>query len=90
MEPHTTYHHHRVEINPADMLVLYSDGLTGALNAHGQSFGTERLDHAIQSSAREGAAPTKGAVIAGLEDFLGERQPEDDLTLLVIERLVSG
>src|SRR5262249_4544217 len=34
-----SYHHKRIEIEPGDLLILYSDGLTAAQNGHGQLFG---------------------------------------------------
>jgi sigma-B regulation protein RsbU (phosphoserine phosphatase) len=87
MERNVSYHHKRIEIGRGDILVLYSDGLTAALNGEGQWFGCDRLDDAIHQNAREGAAAVKGAVMASLEEFLDGEDPADDVTLLVIERM---
>jgi sigma-B regulation protein RsbU (phosphoserine phosphatase) len=87
MEQHTAYHHKHMEMAPGDALVLYSDGLTAALDERGQTFGCERLDEAIRQSAAEGAGAVKGMVLASLDDFLGNQAPEDDVTLLVLERM---
>jgi sigma-B regulation protein RsbU (phosphoserine phosphatase) len=86
MERRTSYHHKRIEIGRDDILVLYSDGLTAALNERGQSFGCDRLDDAIRLNAKEGAEGVKGAIIASFEEFLDGNDPEDDVTLLVVER----
>jgi sigma-B regulation protein RsbU (phosphoserine phosphatase) len=87
MESSANYHHKRIEMAPGDVLVLYSDGLTTALNAAGQWFGCERLDTAIRQNAKEGALAIKGAVVASLEEFLKRDEPEDDVTLLIVERM---
>jgi sigma-B regulation protein RsbU (phosphoserine phosphatase) len=87
MERSACYHHKRIEVAPGDILVFYSDGLTAALNAQGQLFGCHRLDDAIRQSADEGAAAVKGAVLASLDEFLNGEDPEDDVTLLIVERL---
>ena len=87
MEPTATYHHKRIDIAHGDILVFYSDGLTAALDAQGRSFGCERLDGVIRQSAKEGAGAVKGAVLASLDEFLDSNDPEDDVTLLVVERM---
>jgi serine phosphatase RsbU (regulator of sigma subunit) len=80
------YHHKWIEIEPGDVVLLYSDGLTAAQNDWGQMFGCERLDDALRETAAGGAKAVKSAVLADLEDFLDRKDPEDDVTLLVIER----
>jgi sigma-B regulation protein RsbU (phosphoserine phosphatase) len=87
MEPRTAYHHKRIMLGPGDLLMVYSDGLTAALNPRGQMFGCDRLDAAIHQYAREGARAVKAAIVESLEEFLGAAEPEDDVTLLVVERL---
>jgi sigma-B regulation protein RsbU (phosphoserine phosphatase) len=71
---------------PGDVLVLYTDGLTAALNARGRMFGCGRLDATVAESARRGAEAVKSAVLASLQDFLGGRAFDDEVTLLVLER----
>jgi sigma-B regulation protein RsbU (phosphoserine phosphatase) len=71
---------------PGDLLVLYTDGLTAALNARGQLYGCGRLDAAIAESAGRGAEAVKSAVLTSLQNFLGGRPFEDEVTLVVLER----
>jgi sigma-B regulation protein RsbU (phosphoserine phosphatase) len=86
VDSRASYHHKRIVIEPGDVLVLYSDGVTAALNDRGQMFGCERLDAALSESAAHGAEAVKTAVFARLNDFLDGRHPEDDVALLIIER----
>lgn len=75
-----------VRLNPGDMLLAYSDGVTECRNSEDEEFEMGRLSAA--ANAVGGASPkqvlfsTLGAVL----DFADARSLEDDLTLLVIRR----
>ena len=84
--PRATYHHRRIALEPGDLLVLYSDGLTAAQNGRGQLFGCGRLDDLIQGAADGGSAGVGAAVQDSLDDFRGGVEPEDDVMLLVLEK----
>jgi sigma-B regulation protein RsbU (phosphoserine phosphatase) len=81
-----SFHHKRIEIEPGDLILLYTDGLTAAQNDQGQMFGCERLDDALREAAPHGAEAVKSRVLAKLEDFLDGKDLEDDVTLLILER----
>ncbi|HRR42868.1 MAG TPA: PP2C family protein-serine/threonine phosphatase, partial [Syntrophales bacterium] len=72
-----------IDIGPGDTLVLYTDGVTEAVNENGEAFGEERLKHAIRESryatAREIILRIQDAVLA----FSGTLPQFDDITLLV-------
>jgi sigma-B regulation protein RsbU (phosphoserine phosphatase) len=86
MEPHTAYHHKRTCLDPADILVLYSDGLTACQDGRGAFFGTQQLDEAVRRLAPGGAEAIKVGLLARVESFLGREQAQDDLTLVILER----
>jgi sigma-B regulation protein RsbU (phosphoserine phosphatase) len=83
---HASYHHRRVDLQPGDVLVCYSDGLTAALSPRGQPFGVGRLDELLVASAADGALAVSSALQAGLKEFLGPNPAQDDVTLVVLER----
>lgn len=84
--PNLSYHHKRLIIDPGDLLVLYSDGVTDAHNRHGENFGRDRLDQIICDMAPRGAEAVKKAIAANLAGFLAGQRPHDDRTVMVIER----
>jgi sigma-B regulation protein RsbU (phosphoserine phosphatase) len=82
----SAYHQKRIEIEPGDVVVFYSDGVTAAQNADGQLFGCERLDEAIGEAAAQGASAVKDNILARFDTFLAGKAPQDDVTILVVER----
>jgi serine phosphatase RsbU (regulator of sigma subunit) len=73
-------------IDPGDLLVLHSDGLTAALNAKSQMFGWQQVDDTVCEAAPSGAEAVKSAVVARLESFLATAADQEEVALLVIER----
>ncbi len=73
-------------LQPGDCLVLYTDGVTDALNAAEQPFGEQRLRGAIQASASGSARAISLGLLQALQEFIGGADPFDDITLLVAKR----
>src|SRR5712671_6187859 len=75
-----------VRLNPGDMLLAYSDGVTECRNSEDEEFEMGRLSAAVNAiggaSANQVLFSTLGAVL----DFADGCSPQDDLTLLVIRR----
>ncbi len=73
-------------LEPDDCLILYTDGVTEALNSEGDEFGMERLTQSILTNAADGAA----GIITRLTDdwrrFIGACPQNDDVTLIVIRK----
>lgn len=90
VDPEAVYLQGKIELEPGDIVVYYSDGLTEAGDRRGEMFGCRRLDSALQETAHRGAEGVKAGVLARLQDFLAGKRPHDDLTLFVLERLLPG
>jgi len=75
-----------IPLHPGDVLVLYTDGVTEAMNAVGEQFGLDRLDDVI---ARCGLPARKivDALVAGVDGFTNGLDPHDDQTLVVAKIL---
>ena len=76
----------RVDLLPGDVLVLYTDGITEALNEAGEMFGDERLAAVITAHAGEDAQAILAALIAGVTAFAGEAEQADDITCVIVKR----
>jgi sigma-B regulation protein RsbU (phosphoserine phosphatase) len=82
-----------VTLGPGDRILLYTDGVTEALDAAGgEEFGVERLQEAFRAAASAGAAAPEilAAIQAQLAEFVTKARQHDDITLVAIERKGTG
>jgi len=75
-----------VYLNPGDMLIAYSDGLTECRNHQDEEFEIGRLSAAVESLNGATANQVLFSTLATVLDFADQCPPGDDLTLLVIRR----
>jgi phosphoserine phosphatase RsbU/P len=85
-----TFTEQHVELDPGDLLIVYSDGLTEAMNAAGDFFGEERLLALAPSLARDPAEQVGGRLLAAVEAFVSDAPRHDDLSLVVLKRRAQG
>jgi phosphoserine phosphatase RsbU/P len=74
-------------LEPGDMLVLYSDGVTEATNLDYEEFDEERFIEVLRRNRTEPASRIVEAVTAALAEFTGAAPQADDITLLVARRV---
>jgi PAS domain S-box-containing protein len=74
-----------VATKPGDFFVIYSDGITEAVDAGGELFGMDRLVGLLESQLFESAADLSQRILAEVRRFSGDGPLADDLTLVVIE-----
>ena len=75
-----------VGIETGDCILLYTDGITEALDNEGNEFGLERTVASIRSSATEGARAIVTRLIDDLRSFVGSTPQNDDITLIAIRK----
>jgi len=75
-----------VQLNPQDVAVLYTDGITEAENIDGAFYGLERLCQVIQRNRHLNAMAIQEAVIADVLNYIGNQKIYDDITLLVLKQ----
>jgi two-component system, sensor histidine kinase ChiS len=76
----------KVSLNPGDVVVLYTDGITEAENINGQMYELERLCEVIKHNWQQTAQQIREAVIFDVRQFIGEQKVFDDITLLVLKQ----
>ena len=75
-----------VDFLPGDILVLYTDGVTEAINIEDEGFGVERLERIVRASGDMPAQEICNTVAAAVREFSSEvGGPEDDLTISIIK-----
>lgn len=73
-------------LDRGDCLILYTDGVTEALDANGDEFGIERMQQSIRASAKGGAKAIIDRMIDDLRAFVGAQPQNDDITMIVIRK----
>lgn len=74
-------------IQRGDLLLLYTDGVTEAVNSVGEEFGMPRLEAVLRRRAASSAEIIVASIRAALEAFTGGAAPFDDVTLVLAKRL---
>jgi len=75
-----------VYLSSGDTVVMYTDGVTDALDGAGNEFGEERLEALVRDSVGLCAADVVRRVDDAVQAFAGSREQFDDFTLLVVRR----
>ena len=74
----------RMDLRPGDVLVLYTDGVTEAINDHEEEFGEQRLLSVIMENRTLPAAELLEKILNAISTFAGNRPQHDDITLLIL------
>jgi sigma-B regulation protein RsbU (phosphoserine phosphatase) len=77
----------RTTLNPLDVLVMYSDGITEAENGTGQPFDEQGLQQVVDTTSWGTAKELGWATFEAVERHTDQRRLLDDLTVLVLRRL---
>jgi sigma-B regulation protein RsbU (phosphoserine phosphatase) len=80
------YKTERVRLEPGDCLLLYTDGISEALNTSGVEYGVKRLSNV--AGERHGWVPQEllAACLRDVENFSAVGRQADDQTLMVVHR----
>ncbi len=76
----------KIQINPGDVLLLYTDGVTEAQNVADEEYGDDRLLEVGRTTMDQPAEEINDAIMNSIYDFVGEAPQFDDITLLVVVR----
>ena len=75
-----------ITLAPGDTLVLYTDGVTEAMDIEKEEFGMERLRAVFAGGQPESAKTANEAVFAAVREFVGDAPQSDDITCLTLKR----
>jgi len=81
--PDTEFQVGRLVMQPGDMMVLFSDGITDAGESSEREFGQARLEATVKEHCEEPLDEIRQHILTAVRDWSGE-EVEDDMTLLLI------
>ncbi len=84
--PGARYRQSEATLEPGDLLVAFSDGVTETVNEDGEEFGEDRLVGLLRENLRSPAVDLEKLVTDSIRVFAGKQPQHDDVTLIVIKR----
>lgn len=81
----TRYHEYYLTLEPGQVLVLYTDGLTEASDSKGEEYGLDRLSEKVRSGREMTARDLIESIRLDVMDFTEGLGSNDDVTLFVIK-----
>ena len=73
-----------VQVDPGDLLFLYTDGAVEAPNEAGDMFDADRLQQALVAASAAGIDEVLVSVEQAIRDFRGSAEPADDATMMAL------
>jgi serine phosphatase RsbU (regulator of sigma subunit)/pSer/pThr/pTyr-binding forkhead associated (FHA) protein len=88
--PNSPYREGRTQLQPGDVLVIYSDGVSEAVNPQGEEFGAPRLHSVVGLNLERSAAGIRDRIESALTKFAQGTPAADDITLVIVKRQADG
>ncbi|MBV9300612.1 MAG: SpoIIE family protein phosphatase [Acidobacteriaceae bacterium] len=85
--PFSKYEESCLTVEPQDLLVCYTDGITEPENAYGEMFGEERLIELVRKHAHEDDHQIIRTVLEAVRSWTGSPELHDDMTLLLARQV---
>lgn len=75
-----------LDINEGDSLIIYSDGLIESTNNDEKVLGTQGLVDLVEKCNCQSSSEYLDLIVQGFNDFIGDSQLDDDLSVLVLRK----
>jgi phosphoserine phosphatase RsbU/P len=71
-------------LNPGDLLVFFTDGISEAMNEESDCFGEPRLAHLVETHAHLPIDELRERVLREIDAFVGDAPQHDDMTMILL------
>ncbi len=88
--PDLHYEEDTITLAPGDTLVLYTDGVSEAMDGDYQEFGVDRLREVFANQPPIDSEETTLRVFDAVHSFVGDAPQSDDITCMVLHRNKAG
>jgi serine phosphatase RsbU (regulator of sigma subunit) len=75
----------RVDLSTGDVIVLYTDGITEAMNLQSDLFGESRLSRIVEEHGHLESGELRERIMREVEAFVGEADQHDDMTMILLK-----
>lgn len=73
-----------IQLSPGDTLILYTDGITEAMNSTRELYGEEALQNGLTTLSEKSPADILSGIVDNVKVFSGSYEQSDDITLLAL------
>jgi serine phosphatase RsbU (regulator of sigma subunit) len=74
-----------IHIGAGDVIVLYTDGVTEAMNLDSDLFGDARLSRIVEEHGHLDSSELRERILREIEAFVGPADQHDDMTMILIK-----
>jgi PAS domain S-box-containing protein len=85
IDPKAIYQQQTAQIEPKDFIVLFTDGVTEAVNANGDEFGIEPIKQVIIDQRDATTEEITHLISKAVDDYIGLDDLKDDITIMVVK-----
>lgn len=85
IQPDAQYQSGEAQLESGDWLVIFTDGLVEAINAHDEEYGEERLLAVIESGVSSTPDELLRRIMAEVDTFVASTPQHDDITALLVK-----
>ncbi len=79
------YEQIEMDINSGDIIVMFTDGVSEAMNETNEQFSTARILGIIKDNNSSSANELGNTIIERINDFIGTQEQHDDMSLIVVK-----
>ena len=85
--PDVAYRSGHYRLDPDDLMILYTDGVSELLDAKGDEFGIDRIVESLQKNHNGSVSEIRDQLVRDLTKHRGDENQFDDLTLILLKRI---
>ena len=74
-----------VKMESGSLFVIYSDGISEAMNEKQEEFGEERIIKVLKGNSKSSVDTIQKKLLSGIVEFCGNVEQHDDITLLLVK-----
>jgi sigma-B regulation protein RsbU (phosphoserine phosphatase) len=82
--PHAQYEEETLQLDSGDVLVVFSDGVSEAIDVHGEEFGDDRIVSCIRANRHLDPAALLDCLLAAVRQFSEGTVQRDDVTAMIV------
>jgi sigma-B regulation protein RsbU (phosphoserine phosphatase) len=81
------YRHNTYQLEPGDVMLLYTDGVSEMINPAEEEFGVERITEVLCRNRNQTVTYLKDVLVLALEEYRMDQPQPDDTTFILLKRL---